>query len=517
MYTAIVFLPILGSVIAGLFGRAIGARGAEIVTTGLLFVSAVLSCYALYDVAFLGHSYIAPIATWIVSGNFAVDWTVRIDTITAVMLVVVTGVSSLVHLYSIGYMEEDPHPARFFSFLSLFTFAMLMLVTANNFLQLFFGWEGVGLASYLLIGFWYTRPSANAAAIKAFVVNRVGDFGFALGIFGIFYVFKTLDFDTVFAAAPSMAGKSFIFAGHSVDIMTPLCLLLFVGAMGKSAQLGLHTWLPDAMEGPTPVSALIHAATMVTAGVYMVARLSPMFEYAPGALAVVGVIGGTTAIFAASVGMAQNDIKRVIAYSTCSQLGYMFFAAGVSAYGAAIFHLFTHAFFKALLFLGAGSVIHAVSGEQDMRRMGALWKKIPITYALMWIGSLSLAGIPFFAGFYSKDSILAAAWASGTAVGRYSFCLGVFTAFLTAFYSWRLIIMTFHGPSRVDHEAEHHIHESPWVMLVPLFVLAAGAIFAGYLADNFFVGEGRAEFWKSAILVLQAHDAIAASEHNSLL
>src|SRR5471030_838848 len=447
MYAAIVFLPLLGSVITGLLGRAIGARASELVTTGLLFVSAVLSVIAFNDVALQGHNYIIPILPWIHSGAFAVDWTVRIDSITAVMLVVVTGVSSLVHLYSIGYMEDDPHQPRFFSFLSLFTFAMLMLVTANNFLQLFFGWEGVGLASYLLIGFWYTRPSANAAAIKAFIVNRVGDFGFVLGIMGVWAVFHTLDFDAVFAAAPHMVGKSFIFAGHNVDILTTLCLLLFVGAMGKSAQLGLHTWLPDAMEGPTPVSALIHAATMVTAGVFMVCRLSPMFEYAPTALAMVTVVGATTAIFAATVGLVQTDIKRVIAYSTCSQLGYMFFAAGVSAYGAAMFHLFTHAFFKALLFLGAGSVIHAMSGEQDMRRMGGLARKIPYTYALIWIGSLSLAGIPFFSGFFSKDSILAAAWASGTAVGRYSFCLGVFTAFLTAFYSWRLLIMTFHGTS----------------------------------------------------------------------
>src|SRR6202046_3779483 len=406
MYAAIVFLPILGSAISGLFGRIIGARASALLTTALLFVSAALSALAFNDVALGHHSYIIQIMPWIHSGDFAADWTVRVDTITAVMLVVVTGVSSLVHLYSIGYMADDPHQPRFFSYLSLFTFAMLMLVTSSNFLQLFFGWEGVGLASYLLIGFWYTRPSANAAAIKAFVVNRVGDFGFALGIFGVYAVFKTLDFDAVFAAAPAMVGKQFIFAGHSVDILTTLCLLLFVGAMGKSAQLGLHTWLPDAMEGPTPVSALIHAATMVTAGVYMVARLSPMFEYALGALALVGVIGGTTCMFAASIGMAQNDIKRVIAYSTCSQLGYMFFAAGISAYSAAMFHLMTHAFFKALLFLCAGSVIHAMSGEQDMRQMGGLRYLVPYTYILMWIGSLALAGIWPFAGYYSKDTIL---------------------------------------------------------------------------------------------------------------
>src|SRR3954467_7251261 len=377
MYSRIVFLPILASAIAGLFGRVIGARASELVTTGLLFVSLALSVVAFNDVALQGHNYIIPILPWIHSAGFTIDWTVRVDRITAVMLVVVNGVSSLVHLYSIGYMAEDPHRQRFFSYLSLFTFAMLMLVTANNFLQLFFGWEGVGLASYLLIGFWYTRPSANAAAIKAFVVNRVGDFGFALGIFGVWAVFHTLDFDAVFAAAPSMVGKSFVFAGYNVDILTTLCLLLFVGAMGKSAQLGLHTWLPDAMEGPTPVSALIHAATMVTAGVFMVCRLSPMFEASPTALSVVTYVGAATAIFAATVGTVQNDIKRVIAYSTCSQLGYMFFAAGVGAYGAAMFHLFTHAFFKALLFLGAGSVIHAMHHEQDMRYYGALRKEIP--------------------------------------------------------------------------------------------------------------------------------------------
>ncbi|MGO8711341.1 MAG: NADH-quinone oxidoreductase subunit L, partial [Rhizomicrobium sp.] len=374
MYTAIVFLPLLGCAIAGLFGRVIGARASEIVTTALLFASAGLSCVAFYDVALLGHGQIIRLAEWIVSGTFEADWTIRVDTLTAVMLVVVTGVSSLVHFYSIGYMHDDDSRPRFFSYLSLFTFAMLMLVTANNFLQLFFGWEGVGLASYLLIGFWYTRPSANAAAIKAFIVNRVGDFGFALGIFGVFLIFHTLDFDTVFAAAPAMVGKTFMFAGQQVDILTTLCLLLFVGAMGKSAQIGLHTWLPDAMEGPTPVSALIHAATMVTAGVFLVCRCSPLYELAPTALAFVTFIGATTAFFAASVGLFQNDIKRVIAYSTCSQLGYMFAAAGVSAYGAAMFHLFTHAFFKALLFLSAGSVIHAMHHEQDMRKMGGLAK-----------------------------------------------------------------------------------------------------------------------------------------------
>src|SRR6195952_3211115 len=507
MYSLIVFLPIIASAIAGLFGRIIGARASELVTTVLLFASAALSAVAFKAVALEGHSTIQPILAWIHSGDFAVDWTVRVDTITAVMLVVVTGVSSLLHLYSIGYMHEDPHRPRFFSYLSLFTFAMLMLVTANNFLQLFFGWEGVGLASYLLIGFWYTKPSANAAAMKAFIVNRVGDFGFALGIFGIWAVFHTLDFDAVFAAAPHMVGKSFIFAGHSVDILTTLCLLLFVGAMGKSAQLGLHTWLPDAMEGPTPVSALIHAATMVTAGVFLVCRCSPMFQLSPTALAFVTVIGATTAFFAASVGLFQNDIKRVIAYSTCSQLGYMFAAAGVMAYNAAMFHLFTHAFFKALLFLGAGSVIHAMHHEQDMRKMGGLWKAIPFTYTMMLIGNLALTGVGIpllgvgFAGFYSKDAIINSTFAAHTGVGSYAFTLLLVAAGMTSFYSWRQFLLTFHGRYRgLDHQHldhsddnahdepedhghdEHHapalseVHESPLVMLVPLGILALGAL-----------------------------------------
>jgi NADH-quinone oxidoreductase subunit L len=516
----VVFLPLLAAAIAGFFGRVIGDRGAQIVTCGALLLSAAFGILVFRDIMGQSAPQIETLATWISTGpagGVDVAWSLRSDTLSGVMILVVTIVSSMVHIYSIGYMAHDHGKPRFMAYLSLFTFFMLMLVTANDFVQMFFGWEGVGLASYLLIGFWYDRATADAAAIKAFVVNRVGDFGFALGIFAVFVIFGSLDFDTVFGKAPGTTHEVMNFLGWQVPALTLACILLFVGAMGKSAQLGLHTWLPDAMEGPTPVSALIHAATMVTAGVYMVARLSPMFEYAPAALAVVGVIGGTTCMFAASIGMAQNDIKRVIAYSTCSQLGYMFFAAGVSAYSAAMFHLFTHAFFKALLFLCAGSVIHSMSGEQDMRRMGGLWKKIPITYVLMWIGSLSLAGIPPFSGFFSKDSILAAAWASETAVGRYSFCLGAFTAFLTAFYSWRLLIMTFHGTSRADHETQHHIHESPWVMLAPLFVLAAGAIGAGWLADSFFVGEGREEFWKSSILVLPYDDSIAHAVHNSLL
>jgi NADH-quinone oxidoreductase subunit L len=513
----VVFLPLIAAAIAGFFGRAIGDRGAQLVTCGALLASMVIGVFLFRDI--LGHdgAQIVHLATWIAAGGVDVEWSLRLDTLSGVMILVVTIVSAMVHVYSIGYMAHDRGIARFMAYLSLFTFFMLALVTANDFVQLFFGWEGVGLCSYLLIGFWYDRESANEAAIKAFIVNRVGDFGFALGIFAVFVIFGSLDFSTVFGKTPGAVGTTMDFLGWQLPSLTLACILLFVGAMGKSAQIGLHTWLPDAMEGPTPVSALIHAATMVTAGVFMVARLSPMFEYAPGALAFVGIIGGTTAIFAASVGMAQNDIKRVIAYSTCSQLGYMFFAAGVSAYGAAMFHLFTHAFFKALLFLGAGSVIHAMSAEQDMRRMGGLWNKIPMTYAVMWIGSLSLAGIPFFAGFFSKDTILAASWASGTAVGRYSFCLGVFTAFLTAFYSWRLLIMTFHGKPRADEETMHHVHESPWVMLIPLFVLAAGAIFAGYFAEEYFVGHGRGEFWKNSILVLPGHDSIGAAEENTAL
>jgi NADH-quinone oxidoreductase subunit L len=513
----VVFLPLLASAIVGFFGRTIGDRGSQVLTCGALILSAICGIFVFRGIMEQSAPQVLTIATWIASGGVDVAWSLRLDTLSGVMILVVTIVSSMVHIYSIGYMAHDHSIPRFMSYLSLFTFFMLMLVTANDFVQMFFGWEGVGLASYLLIGFWHDRHTANAAAIKAFVVNRVGDFGFALGIFAVFVLFGSLDFDTVFGKAPAATQQVMNFLGWQVPALTLCCLLLFVGAMGKSAQLGLHTWLPDAMEGPTPVSALIHAATMVTAGVYMVARFSPMFEYAPGALGFVGVIGGTTCMFAATIGMAQNDIKRVIAYSTCSQLGYMFLAAGVSAYQAGMFHLFTHAFFKALLFLCAGSVIHAMSGDQDMRRMGGLWKKIPITYVLMWIGSLALSGIPIFAGYYSKDAILAAAWASDTFVGRYAFGLGTFTAFLTAFYSWRLLIMTFHGESRADHETQHHIHESPWVMLAPLFVLAAGAIFAGMLADHFFVGEGRAEFWKKAILVLPAHDSIAASEHNSEL
>ncbi len=513
MAVAVVFLPLLAAAIAGFFGRAIGFRGSQLVTCGAMLVSMVLGILLFISILAVDEPQIIPLATWIRAGGVDVDWALRLDTLSGVMILVVTIVSAMVHIYSIGYMAHDPGVPRFMAYLSLFTFFMLMLVTADNFVQLFFGWEGVGLCSYLLVGFWYDRPTANNAAIKAFVVNRVGDFGFSLGIFAVFVIFGSLNFDVVFAKAPEAVGTTINFLGWQVSSLELACILLFVGAMGKSAQIGLHTWLPDAMEGPTPVSALIHAATMVTAGVFMVVRLSPMFEYAPDALAVVGVIGGTTAMFAASIGMAQNDIKRVIAYSTCSQLGYMFFAIGVSAYTAAMFHLCTHACFKSLLFLSAGSVIHAMGGEQDMRRMGGLWKKIPITYVLMWIGSLALAGIPFFAGYYSKDATLMAAWASGTAVGRYSFTLGTVAAFMTAFYSWRLLLMTFHGTPRADEHTMQHAHESPWVMLLPLFVLAAGAAAAGFLFEDFFIGPDRAEYWRDSVLVLPAYDSITKAEN----
>jgi NADH-quinone oxidoreductase subunit L len=509
---AVVFLPLIAAVIAGFFGRVIGDRGAQLVTCGALLLSAALGLFLFRDILAAEEVRVIPLASWIVAGGVDVSWSLRLDTLSGVMIAVVTVVSAMVHVYSIGYMAEDPSIPRFMAYISLFTFFMLALVTADNFVQLFFGWEGVGLMSYLLVGFWYDRPSANAAAIKAFLVNRVGDFGFSLGIFAVFVIFGSLDFATVFGAAPKVVGKTMEFLGWRVDSLTLACILLFIGAMGKSAQIPLHTWLPDAMEGPTPVSALIHAATMVTAGVFMVARLSPLFEYAPAALAVVGVIGGTTAMFAASIAMVQPDIKKVVAYSTCSQLGYMFAAAGVSAYGAAIFHLFTHAFFKGLLFLCCGSVIHAMGGEQDMRRMGGLWRKTPITYVTMWIGALSLSAIPFFSGYYSKDTILDAAWASGTAMGRYAWVLGTVGAFMTAFYISRVMFMTFHGEPRAGEEAMHHAHESPWVMLIPLIVLAIGATFFGFLGYDFFVGDERASFWKNSILVLPQYDSLAVAE-----
>ena len=548
----IVFLPLLAALVAGLGGRVIGKVPAKVVTTGALFISCLLSWPIFLN--FVAHSAeptVVPVLDWIRSDAMSVDWALRVDALTAVMLVVVTSVSSLVHLYSWGYMDEDPSQPRFFAYLSLFTFAMLMLVTADSLVQMFFGWEGVGLASYLLIGFWYHKPSANAAALKAFVVNRVGDFGFSLGIFGTFLVFNTVSIPAILAAAPGMAGSTIGFAGLRIDTMTLLCLLLFVGAMGKSAQLGLHTWLPDAMEGPTPVSALIHAATMVTAGVFMVCRLSPMFDVSPTAMTVVTYVGAATCIFAATVGTVQNDIKRVIAYSTCSQLGYMFFAAGVGAYGAAMFHLFTHAFFKALLFLGAGSVIHAMHHEQDMRYYGALRKEIPITFWTMVAGTLAITGVGLFglgfAGYYSKDAILESAFASGTVHGNIAFFLGAFAALLTSFYSWRLIFLTFFGKARwagsehiqhavhhhhedeseeaSDHDSAHdhgarvvegtagyHPHESPWTMLAPLALLALGAVAAGFtFAHSFIEPETAGEFWNHS-LAFNEHLAHAMHE-----
>ncbi|WP_259779733.1 NADH-quinone oxidoreductase subunit L [Aestuariispira ectoiniformans] len=519
MEAAIVFLPLLGSIIAGFFGRTIGDKGAQLVTCALMVVAAILAWITFFKVGISGEAHTITLFNWVSSGDFSFDWALRIDTLTAVMLIVVTTVSTVVHIYSVGYMHHDKSIPRFMSYLSFFSFAMLMLVTGDNLVQMFFGWEGVGVASYLLIGFWYDRPSANAAAIKAFLVNRVGDFGFALGIFCIFVLTGSVLYDDIFAAIPGLADAQFSFLGTDFNAITIACLLLFMGAMGKSAQLGLHTWLPDAMEGPTPVSALIHAATMVTAGVFMVCRLSPIFEYSDVALTVVTVVGASTAFFAATIGLTQNDIKRVIAYSTCSQLGYMFFAAGVSAYQAAMFHLMTHAFFKALLFLGAGSVIHAMSDEQDMRKMGGLWKLIPVTYAMMWIGSLALAGFGIpglnigFAGFYSKDIILESAYAAHSAAGGYAFWLGVIAAFMTAFYSGRLLFMTFHGKPRCDEKTLAHVHESPFVMTGPLWILVAGAILSGGLAYGVFVGEGQESFWAGAVLNLEHHMSLEHAHH----
>src|SRR6476620_806555 len=477
---------------------AAGSRAAELITTGLLMVAAALSWITFVDVGFMHHDARIALFPWINSGELQVAWALRVDTLTAVMLVVVNTVSPLVHLYSIGYLDEDPYRPRFFGYLSLFTFAMLMLVTADNLVQLFFGWEGVGLASYLLIGFWYLKPSANAAAIKAFVVNRVGDFGFALGIFAIFMLSGSTDFETIFAGAPGLTGKTINFFGWHADALTLTCLLLFMGAMGKSAQFLLHTWLPDAMEGPTPVSALIHAATMVTAGVFMVARVSPLFELAPGALGVVVFFGATTAFFAATVGLVQNDIKRIVAYSTCSQLGYMFVAMGVGAYSVGMFHLFTHAFFKALLFLGSGSVIHAMHHEQDIRHMGGLKDRIPYTYIVMVIGTLALTGFPLTAGYFSKDAMIEAAYSGHNPFAIYGFAMTVIAAGMTAFYSWRLIYKTFHGAPHDQHHYEA-ARESPLVILIPLGVLAFGSLFAGFAFKEFFAGHEVEHFFRESL------------------
>ena len=537
-----VFSPLVAFLITGIFGRKMGDIPAQIITCAAVILAAIASVSLFFSVG-IGHDpHVLKLMTWVSSGDFRVDWALRVDQLAVVMMCVINIVSACVHVYSVGYMSHDDSKARFMAYLSLFTFAMLMLVTSDNLLQLFFGWEGVGLASYLLIGFWYQKPSANAASVKAFLVNRVGDLGLTLGIMAAFYIFGTVQFDGIFEQAPARANETFSFFGYEIHALSLVCLLLFVGAMGKSAQLGLHTWLPDAMEGPTPVSALIHAATMVTAGVFLVARFSPVFEYAPDALMVVCLVGALTAIVAATIGMTQFDIKRVIAYSTMSQLGYMFFALGVSAYSAAMFHLVTHAFFKALLFLGAGSVIHAMSGEQDMRKMGGIWKKIPVTYTLMWIGSLALAGFPFFAGFYSKDLILEAEWASGSSVGHFAYWIGIVAALLTAFYSWRLLIMTFHGRARADHHTMAHVHESPAVMLLPLVVLAVGAILAGVVFNGVFAEPkhqlveaahgvsadvvvqreepqsdwNRDDFFGKSLMVLPDHDSVAKAHHVEL-
>ena len=566
MFTAIVFLPLLGFLIAGAMtlvahpvapmgaaalghgdhghddhGHAADAHGhddhghghdahhaekplarpAELVTTTFLMIAAALSWIVFFQVGYGEHhgAFKVDLLPFLHTSGLSVDWSIRVDTLTAVMLVVVNSVSALVHLYSIGYMSHDPDRPRFFAYLSLFTFAMLMLVTSDNLVQMFFGWEGVGLASYLLIGFWFQKPSANAAAIKAFVVNRVGDFGFALGIFGVYWFYGSVDYDTIFATAQASVGKTIHFLSWDVDALTTLCLLLFLGAMGKSAQFLLHTWLPDAMEGPTPVSALIHAATMVTAGVFMVARLSPLFELSHTALTVVTLVGAITAFFAATVGLVQNDIKRVIAYSTCSQLGYMFVALGVGAYGAGVFHLFTHAFFKALLFLGAGSVIHAVSGEQDIRNMGGLKGHIKLTFAMMIIGTLALTGvgIPFtdfgFAGYNSKDAIIEAAYVGENGVAGLAFGLLVVAALFTSFYSWRLIFKTFFGAPRASKEVMDHVHESPFVMTIPLMALATGAVLAGMAFAGHFIGHEYGEFWKGALFTTSENHVLEHMHH----
>ena len=500
----IIALPLLASIISGFFGKFIGDRNSEILTSSLVTTSAVLSIVIFYEVIFNQYENNIIIATWIDSGSLNVNWSMKIDSLSTVMLVVVTSVSSLVHVYSIGYMSHDPHKPRFMAYLSLFTFAMLMLVTSDNFIQLFFGWEGVGLCSYFLIGFWFKKDTANSAAIKAFLVNRVGDFGLALGIFLIFYLFGTVNYSEVFELIPSVIDKKLLFLGIEIKAIDLICLLLFVGAMGKSAQIFLHTWLPDAMEGPTPVSALIHAATMVTAGVFLVVRCSPIYEYSELALNVITVVGMSTAFFAATVALVQTDIKKIIAYSTCSQLGYMFFATGVGAYNVAMFHLFTHAFFKALLFLGSGSVIHAFKEEQNINKMGGVWKKLPYTYILMVVGTLALTGFPFLSGFYSKDAIIEFAYLRGNTTGYYAAGLGILTAFLTSIYSWRLMFKTFHGEYNNKDIKIEETHESPMVMIVPLILLSIGAIFAGYVFKELFLDSYSANnFWQDSIFFLK--------------
>ena len=509
MFVGAIFFPLLGACISGFLGRWIGGRAAVWSTVVCMALAAACGLLAFWQVAIGGQPSTITLFTWMHVGELEFAWALRYDTLSAIMVGMVTLISTLIHLYSVGYMSHDATPSRFFAYLSLFTFMMLMLVTADNLVQLFFGWEGVGLASYLLIGYWYEKESACAAAMKAFIVNRVGDVFFMLGMALTFLVFGSLEFDTIFAAAASKVDERFL----GVPALELIGVLLFLGACGKSAQLGFHTWLPDAMEGPTPVSALIHAATMVTAGVFLICRMSPIMEYAPVALGIVTVVGASTALFAATIGCVQNDIKRIIAYSTCSQLGYMFFAAGVGLYQVAMFHLFTHAFFKALLFLGAGSVIHAMSDEQDIRKMGGIWRKIPITYVVMWIGSLALAGIPIFAGYYSKDAILEGAFAAHSVVGFYAFFCGIVAAFLTAFYSWRLLILTFHGKPRADHHTMEHVHESPWVMLIPLILLATGAVFTGMVFAPYFIGDLHEAFWNGAVFNLPAKHMMEALHH----
>ena len=504
MATSIIFLPLLGFLFCFLLGKQFNYKVYQISTTSILFLCTLFSWIIFIQFINNKETETIFILNWITSGNFIVDWSIRLDTLTAVMFIVVTTVSACVHLYSIGYMEEDPSKIRFMGYLSLFTFFMLVLVSSNNLLQMFFGWEGVGLASYLLIGFWHHKDSANKAAIKAFVVNRVGDFGYAIGIAGIFYIFGTISFDSIFEQVDQFSEHQIQFLSFSFPTLDFLCFLLFIGAMGKSAQLGLHTWLPDAMEGPTPVSALIHAATMVTAGVFLVARMSPLYEFATFTNLFITFIGAATAIFAASIALTQNDIKRVIAYSTCSQLGYMFFAAGVGAYNSSIFHLTTHAFFKALLFLSAGSVIHAMHHEQDMRKMGGLFKKIPFTATMMWIGSLAIIGFPYLSGYYSKESILENAFYASNGIAYFAYLVGILTALLTAFYSWRLLFLTFHGENRSNNKTYDHAHESPLVMTVPLFILAIGSIFSGIFFADYFIGYYKKEFWDNAILLTES-------------
>jgi NADH-quinone oxidoreductase subunit L len=519
-YAVAIFAPLLGGLISGLLGRFIGDKAAQAVSVLFMLLAAAcgVTSFVEFNLEEVPNPGVIDLSTWVQAGSFHTAWALRADPLSVSMVGMVTFVSTLIHIYSIGYMGHEPEGTRyrFFAYLSAFTFAMLMLVTADNLLQLFFGWEGVGLMSYLLIGYWYTKPSACRAAIKAFVVNRVADLFFAVGLALIFLTFGSIEFPVIFANVTAHQGDVYTLFGTQFPVLEVIGFLLFIGAMGKSAQIGLHVWLPDAMEGPTPVSALIHAATMVTAGVFLMARMSPLMEYAPTALAFVTFIGGSTALFAATIGCTQTDIKRVIAYSTCSQLGYMFVAAGVGAYQASVFHLLTHAFFKALLFLSAGSVIHAMSDEQDMRRMGGLWKLIPVTYTMMWIGSLALAGVFPFAGYYSKDAILEAAYAAG-GMGSYGFLCGLIAAFLTAFYSWRLLIMTFHGKPRADHHTMEHVHESPWVMLGPLVVLAIGAVVAGFALHNIVLGEQWDLYWHHSIYNAPGDRVMEEMEHVPLL